>query len=107
MLIKTDQLGTGEESLGKLLMKGFLFALTELPVPPKRLIFLNSGVKLAVQGSNTLSDLRHLAAKGTKLCACGTCLNFYELTEKLAVGEIVDMMAIVRFLSEDPQVISL
>lgn len=107
VLITSDQMGRGSEELGKILIKGFLFALAELSVPPKTLLFLNAGVKLAVEGANTLADLQVLAAKGVDILACGTCLNYYQLTDKLAVGQVTDMMGIASRLADADKVISL
>ena len=65
---------------------------------PERIFFLNSGVKLAVEGSPVLDDLRALSERGVTILACGTCLEFYGLKEKLAVGEITNMYAIAEAL---------
>lgn len=107
VLITGSQMGNGSEELGNILMKGFLFSLTESQTPPQTLIFLNSGVQLAVEGSNAVPDLKVLADKGTKIYACGTCLNYYGLTEKLAAGEIVDMYTITEHLQSAGRLITL
>ena len=107
VLITKDRLGSGSEELGKILIKGFIFSLTELPVPPQAVIFLNSGVRLAAEGVNTLDDLKNLAESGTKVLACGTCLNYYELTDKLAVGEVTDMFGISSLLAAPGKLIAL
>lgn len=107
ILITKDQMGSGSEELGCILIKGFIFSLTELPVVPKAVIFLNSGVRLAVEGSNTLMDLQNLAKAGTRILACGTCLNYYELAEKLAVGEVADMFGITSLLAGPGKLITL
>ena len=107
VLISSEKLGSGSDELGKILMKGFLFSLTELPLPPRVVIFINSGVHLAAEGSNTLADLQTLCGKGSKVLACGTCLNYYALTEKLAVGEVVDMFTIAGFVTTAEKLISL
>jgi len=70
--------------------------LTCLETLPKAVIFYNSGVKLAVEGSEVLEDLKTLADAGVEIVACGTCLEFYQLKEKLAVGKIVNMLDIVE-----------
>ena len=44
--------------------------------------------------SETIEDLKKLEQAGTKVMTCGTCLNFYELTDKLAVGEVTNMYVI-------------
>lgn len=107
VLITNDQMGTGSEDLGRILIKGFLFSLTELSPAPEAVIFLNAGVRLACEGANTLDDLRTLLGEGTKVRACGTCLNFYQLTEQLAAGEITDMMGITQLLASAGRLITL
>jgi selenium metabolism protein YedF len=107
VLITKDMMGDGSEELGRILIKGFIFSLTELPVLPKAVIFLNSGVRLAVEGSNTLADLQKLSDAGATILACGTCLNYYSLTEKLAVGEVTDMFGITGHLAAPGKLITL
>ena len=82
-------------------MKGLLFALGQLPQPPKTLLFYNGGAHLTCEGSASLEDLRALAEKGRgpEILTCGTCLNYYGLTEKLAVGGVTNMYAIVETLA--------
>jgi selenium metabolism protein YedF len=107
VLITNDQMGSGSAELGKILIKGFLFSLTELPLLPKTVIFLNAGVKLVAEGSNTVPDLQLLLEKGTEIYACGTCLNYYQLIEKVAVGEIIDMFGITNHLAASAKLITL
>ena len=107
VLISSDRMGQGEDELGRILIKGFIFSLTELPVPPKAVIFINSGVRLAIEGSNTLADLQTLTGKGVKILACGTCLNYYSLTDKLAVGEVTNMMEIAGLLTSSAKLVTL
>ena len=96
VVISRDTMGEGAEELGKILIKGFIYALSELPTPPKFVIFLNSGAHLTSEGANTIDDLKKLESKGTEILTCGTCLNFYGLKEKLAVGAITDMYGITE-----------
>ena len=87
---------SSDDKLGSILIKGFIYSLTCLETLPKAVIFYNSGVKLAVEGSEVLEDLKTLADAGVEIVACGTCLEFYQLKEKLAVGKIVNMLDIVE-----------
>ncbi|MEY8336601.1 sulfurtransferase-like selenium metabolism protein YedF [Lachnospiraceae bacterium 62-35] len=98
ILISSDHMGEGDEVLGRLLMKGFLYALTELPRLPETVIFYNSGAKLSVEGSDSLEDIRHLEACGVDIMTCGTCLNHYEIGDKLAVGRVTNMYEITEKL---------
>ncbi|MDR2490614.1 MAG: sulfurtransferase-like selenium metabolism protein YedF [Spirochaetaceae bacterium] len=107
VLITSDSMGRGSEDLGKLLIKGFIFSLSQLEPPPEAVIFLNSGARLTTAGANTVPDLKTLEAKGTFVYTCGTCANFYKLTEALAVGSIVDMMAITNLLAAASGIITI
>lgn len=107
ILISKNTMGSGSDELGAILIKGFIFSLTELDVIPKTLIFLNSGVKLTVEGSNVLKDLNTLHDKGTEIFSCGTCLNYYSLTDNLAAGEITDMYNISQMLNNSGKVITI
>ena len=103
--VDTDVMGRGSEELGHTLMKGFLFALSQLPQPPQTILFYNGGAKLTVEGSASLQDLRNLADRGVEILTCGTCLNHYGLTEKLAVGKVTNMYEIVEKLASAGKVI--
>lgn len=103
--VDTDSMGRGSEELGRTLMKGFLFAVSQLPRLPETMLFYNGGAKLTVEGSDSLEDLRNLESRGVEILTCGTCLNFYGLTEKLAVGSATNMYAIVEKLAGASKVI--
>ena len=103
--VDTDMMGRGSEELGRTLMKGFLFALSQLESLPRTILFYNGGAKLTVEGSGSLEDLKAMEAQGVEILTCGTCLNHYGLTEKLAVGGVTNMYAIVEKLSGAGKVI--
>lgn len=107
VLITSDQMGRGDEALGKILIKGYLFSLTQLDPAPAAVYLLNAGVKLAADTANTVPDLQALAGKGVPIYCCGTCANYYGLTERLAVGQITDMMGISTALAEAENLITL
>jgi len=91
LLIGSDIMGRGSEELGRKLMTAFIQVLHEITPPPDTIIFLNSGVKLVVEGSQVVEDLKEMEDNGTILLACGTCLGFYDLKGKLQVGQISNM----------------
>ena len=103
--VDAETMGRGRDELGKLLMKSFLFAVGQLPQLPRTLLFYNGGAKLTVEGSESLEDLRKLEAQGVEILTCGTCLNFYGLTDQLAVGGVTNMYAIVETLAGAGKVI--
>ena len=102
VFIAADGIGGGDPELARLLMRGFLYTLTEVEIPPMRIIFMNSGVKLAVLGSDSLGNLRKLAERGVDILACGTCLEFHKLTDDLGVGRITNMYEIAEWLLLGP-----
>lgn len=94
-VIPSEFMGSGDDELGAVLMKGFVFALTQLDELPATVLMYNGGVKLACAGSSSLDDLRALAEAGVEIMSCGTCLNHYGLAEQLEVGEATNMYVIV------------
>lgn len=107
VVISKNTMGEGSEELGKILIKGFIYSLTELPVLPECLLFLNSGAFLTAPGSNTLEDIKKLEEKGTQVFTCGTCVNYYGLKEKPAVGGIIDMFGITEKMAFGSRVITI
>ena len=98
-------MGNGDNQLGRTLMKGFLYAVSQLEQLPKTILLYNGGVKLAVEGAVSVEDLKSMEAQGVQVLACGTCLNYYGLTEQLAVGSVTNMYAIVEELNAAGKVI--
>ena len=96
VVLSSDTMGSGDQDLGRVLMKGFVFALTELDRLPDKVLLYNSGVKLSVAGSDSLGDLQKLEERGVEILNCGTCLNFFNLTNELAVGSVTNMYEIVQ-----------
>ena len=77
-------------------MKGFIYTLSEIEELPKTILFYNEGVKLAIEGAESLQDLKSLEERGVEILSCGTCLNFYGITEKLRVGSVTNMYTILE-----------
>lgn len=95
-VLSSNLMGQGDEALGKLLMKGFVYALTQQDVLPETVLLYNSGAYLSCQGSENLEDLKELEAQGVEILTCGTCLNHYGLGDKLKVGGVTNMYEIVE-----------
>ena len=103
--IASDKMGQGIDELGDVLMKGFIYTLTEMEVMPTTILFYNGGAKLSVEGAPTLADLKLLEEEGVEILTCGTCLNYYELGDKLAVGEVTNMYTIMERLQGAEKII--
>jgi selenium metabolism protein YedF len=96
VVVPSDQMGRGEEELGHILIRSFLHALTEVSDRPDMMIFFNTGVKLTVGGSEVLADLQDLEKNGVEILICGTCLDYFNLKEKIAVGQVSNMYTIAE-----------
>lgn len=105
VVLSSDKMGEGAEELGLSLMKAFVFALTKQDRYPKTIICYNGGARLTCEGADTLEDLKYLESQGVEILTCGTCLNFYGLTEKLAVGGVTNMYDIVEKMSAAGKII--
>lgn len=96
VVLSANVMGTGEEKLGRALMKAFVFALTKQDVLPETIVCYNTGAYLSCTGADTLEDLKRLEAEGVNILTCGTCLDFYGIKEQLAVGSVTNMYEIVE-----------
>lgn len=96
VVISSNLMGNGNDQLGRVLMKGFIYALAGLDQLPQAILFYNGGVQLTCEGSDSLEDLQGLEAQGVEILSCGTCLDYYQLKEKLSVGTVTNMYTIVE-----------
>lgn len=94
VLFSSRTMGKGSEELGEILIKSFIYTLTESTPYPSTMIFYNGGVYLTCEGSPVLEDLKKLEKEGVEIISCGTCLDYYNLKDKLQVGEISNMYTI-------------
>lgn len=102
----SDTLGTGDEELGRLLMRNFVYSLARGENKPARLMFMNGGVRLACNGSPALDDLRVMSEAGVIVKSCGTCLDYLGLKDELAVGDVGDMAGSAGVLAGDADVVT-
>lgn len=103
--VGSDRMGEGSEELGHILIKSFIFALTQLDDLPDKILFYNGGAKLTVEGSESLEDLKTLEEQGVEIMTCGTCLDYYGIKDKLAIGGVTNMYSIVETLQNAMSVI--
>ena len=95
-VISSNCMGQGDDTLGKLLMKGFIYALSQQEQLPRTVLLYNGGAFLSCEGSDSVEDLRELEAQGAEILTCGTCLNHYGLEGKLQVGGVTNMYEIAE-----------
>jgi selenium metabolism protein YedF len=107
VMVATDRVGYGDDELGLKLMQSFLKTLQEMGDELWRLVFVNSGVKLTIEDSEALPDLRKLEELGTLILVCGTCLNHFGILDKKQVGETTNMLDIVTAMQLADKVINI
>lgn len=105
VVLSANTMGTGDPKLGTSLMKAFVFALTKQDQLPDTILCYNTGAYLTCEGADTLEDLKLLESEGVTVLTCGTCLDFYGLKEKLAVGGATNMYDIVERMESAAQII--
>jgi selenium metabolism protein YedF len=103
--VSSEGMGRGDEELGTTLMAAFLDTLSQFRGEISHVIFVNAGAKLAVEGSPVLEYVRQLEEVGAQVLVCGTCLNHFGIEDKLAVGSISNMYAIIERLSKAGRII--
>ena len=105
VVLSANVMGTGDEKLGKSLMKAFVFALTKQDQLPETILCYNTGAYLTCEGADTLEDLKSMEAEGVTVLTCGTCLDFYGIKDKLAVGSVTNMYDIVERMEKAKTVV--
>ena len=101
ILMTKDYLGEGSEELGRNLMKTFWVCLLEADVKPSKIYFINSSVKMVVNDSVHLENIKKLAELGVEIAACGICLDYFGVKDELGVGSITNMYAITDSIVGD------
>jgi selenium metabolism protein YedF len=99
VILSDNHMGRGDDTLGDILIRGFIHTLLQLNPLPDTVICYNAGVKLAVEGSAALDDLQELEKAGVDVLVCGTCANYFELTKKIAAGHISNMYDIAETMA--------
>ena len=105
VVVSSDRMGSGNDELGKVLIKGFILAVTQLDTLPKTMLFYNGGATLTTEDSDSLEDLKSLEAQGVEIMTCGTCLDYYGLKDKLAVGTVTNMYSIVETMAKAGRIV--
>lgn len=103
--VGSDRMGEGNSELGTVLMKGFFYALSHSEQLPNTILFYNGGANLTTEGSDLLEDLHYLEENGVEILTCGTCMEYYQIKDKLAVGKITNMYQILQKLMQADKII--
>lgn len=104
LFFSNNELGAGSRELGEMLMRNFIYTLTKRETLPQALVFMNSGVKLCIEGSAAIEELQFFEKEGITILVCGTCLDYYELKDKHRVGQVSNMYDIADLLLDAERV---
>jgi len=107
LLISASEMGRSSAELGDILMKSFMFTLVESDKLPKTILFVNGGIYLTCADSSVLEHLISLRNRGVEILSCGTCLDYFNLKDKLAVGQVSNMYTIYEKMSAADKVITI
>ena len=107
IFISSDKMGQGNDELGEVLMKGFIYTLTESKPYPKQILLVNGAITLSTTNKATIENLKILEDEGVEILSCGTCLDYYGLKEDLQVGSVTNMYNIVEALKNSINTISI
>ncbi|MFP3928251.1 MAG: sulfurtransferase-like selenium metabolism protein YedF [Desulfobacteraceae bacterium] len=102
-----DRMGAGDDELGRALMINFIKTLDEMGAELWRLVFVNSGVKLSIEGSPVLAELQRYQQAGLSILVCGTCLNHFGLLDQKRVGVTTNMLDIVTSMQLADKIINI
>lgn len=102
-----DRIGEGDNDLGLVLAGSLLNTIKEYDVLPQKIIFLNSGINLVLKGAPALVHLTELEKRGVEIITCGTCLNYFEKADQLAVGRVTNMYEILDSILKAGKVVNL
>lgn len=104
-VISSDTMGNGDDELGRILIRGFIYALSQMEVLPDTILFYNGGARLTTEGSESIEDLKKMEENGTEIMTCGTCLKHYGLMDELRVGTVTDMYTIAERMTGADKII--
>lgn len=107
LYVASESIGHGSDELGKILMPAYMNAFAKGDTLPETIAFVNSGVKLLIANSPAFEALRELETRGVKIIACGTCLDYYNIKEQLAVGSSTNAVELTALMLESDKVIKL
>ena len=105
LVLDSDVLGRGDDDLGSLLIVNFLRTLAFRDDVPGTVICYNTGVKLAEKGSDAVPILATLAQKGADIVLCGTCVNHFQISDRIDIGRVSNMQEIVDILARAGKVL--
>ncbi len=107
VFITGECVGSEEQELGKMLMKGFIGNLKHVNPLPKTVIFVNNSVRMVTLNLETAEMVKELESFGVEVLACGACLNYFNLVDELKAGKVTDALTVANRLFAADKIIRL
>lgn len=105
LVLSSCEMGSGDTALGKILMKGMIYGMSSQEEVPEKILLYNSGAFLSCEDSESVEDFKAMELRGSQILTCGTCLDYYGLKDKLAVGGVTNMYEITESLMKAEKII--
>jgi len=96
VMVTNDGMGQADIELQHKLMVTYFKLLEDSNTLPAAICFYTDGVKLVVEGSPVVDTLKALETKGVHLVICQTCLDHFDLADKVQVGVVGGMTDIIE-----------
>ncbi len=100
-------MGKADQQLQQKLIGKYFELLAMHTDLPAAICFYTEGVKLVVDDSPVLSQLKTLESKGVRLIICSTCLDYFNLTSRVQIGIVGSMADIIEAQMKAEKVISI
>ena len=107
LVFTRNGLGEAPAELQQRLAGKFLSLIDNEATLPAKILFYTDGVKLACAGSPVIDQLRAYKPVVSRLILCSTCLDYYGLTDRVAVGIVGGMPDIIEAMHMANKVINL
>lgn len=104
--ITNDCMGSGDDTLGRLLLSNYLKLIYEEDRLPRFIALYNGGSRIVCE-TPMVESLKLIESKGVKIIVCKTCLNHFGLLDKMEVGITGSMIDIIDLQAMADKVITL
>ncbi len=106
VFISKDTFGEGDRDFSVNLINVFLQTILQAGHKPQAILLANTGVRLLDPDSSVMKVLSDFKEAGVAVLACGLCVEFYGLKDKIPKEQITNMYAICEYLFSADKLIS-
>ncbi len=106
VFISKDTFGEGDRDFSVNLLNVFLQTILQAGHRPQAILLANTGVRLMDPDFSVRKVLDDFQEAGVEVLACGLCVEFYGLKEKIKPEQITNMYSISEYLFSADRIIS-